>query len=1037
MSESPDALGAIPLDDPVLAHADAIVEPAIDPQLDLLPTNLMTWENFERLLLRLGRDVLGLRSLSFFGKRGQAQKGLDVVGVNADGRPEGIQAKRYQHFSVADLDAAVEKYAQSTLPFDLARFIVGVGTTVHDRDVAERKIALNEAHHPLEIDIWDQSRLSEMLRDQPQIVIEFFGSAAAERFCVPHRFTPVEVASSDALATADAVLRGPLAVAGAQELLNRAENLVANDPAAALALYRDVQHRLTSAGFPGHAAEFDHTVAGLCIRAGEERAAIRVLFDSLWAAERANDSLRADRVVSTLRSVAGYGEFGPTRAQSAVTPTLGAAFEMADFVADHLHQPVPVRIDLPADAVALADAQDRARTILVAAERALGDDNLTWIASHREEIDSAAAEVAGTYDDVALRLRLTVADATGDWADLVRSARTGMRRDLKALTLARHARYQTLQGAFLYGDGDWSEAIGEACLARRHEDAADWLYSQRFVANRHQGVVEDRWHPIARALADLPSQPRLVTTASDCRQRALAALHYDRQRVAAISLRRYLLDAVRSGSVNDEIDARRLLGQVYCDTGNLTLAAYYLIHGGEADAARSAADAFGDNYQDVTALMTGPLSWVAATALQFTTEQADLIPDENVDAVVDTALGAIRDVASGARIDSPVLSPQVYLSAYGLLGALAERFSVADARAVLDMLADAVNLPEHHYRRTDGSHVKIAAGIARAFTGDLQSTALEHLVGLYARGAHPFGTAARETLMANIDQIGARMHELAEGGHHEAAALIAFSDPDQIAPKDADAAAQRLRQPTKNGPNHFSTGTGAVSDSLLATVLPAEDRAACIEMLMSNARSPYEGAQNRSSYMLAAANLTEGLDEHHGREFFDAALSFAAHPPPSQVDIFNASMRNPLGGMRVNNRSDCRPSATYLAGVLAQTPDDKRVVRDAALRLIGADADDDYRVAKTLLVVQSELGDSAPMLAQGGWPLRSLAAIIWAESIDLPAELGMALSRDTDVRVRRALATAVRVKDDQRIEAVRAVLETDPRWSVRSLLRSG
>lgn len=236
------------------------------------------------------------------------------------------------------------------------------------------------------------------------------------------------------------------------------------------------------------------------------------------------------------------------------------------------------------------------------------------------------------------------------------------------------------------------------------------------------------------------------------------------------------------------------------------------------------------------------------------------------------------------------------------------------------------------------------------------------------------------------------MHELAEGGHHEAAALIAFSDPDQIAPQDADAAAQRLRQPTKNGPNHFSTGTGAVSDSLLATVLPAEGRAACIEMLLSNARSPYEGAQNRSSYLLAAANLTEGLDEHHGRAFFDAALSFAAHPPPSQVDIFNASMRNPLGGMRVNDRSDCRPSATYLAGVLAQTPDDKRVVRDAALRLIGADADDHYRVAKTLQVVQSELGDSAPMLAQGGWPLRSLAAIIWAESIDLPAELGMALS---------------------------------------------
>jgi hypothetical protein len=93
VSESPSELQAIPLDDPILAPADGMVEPAVDPQLDLLPTNAMTWENFERLLLRLARDVLGLRSLSFFGKRGQAQKGLDVVGVNVDGRPEGIQAK--------------------------------------------------------------------------------------------------------------------------------------------------------------------------------------------------------------------------------------------------------------------------------------------------------------------------------------------------------------------------------------------------------------------------------------------------------------------------------------------------------------------------------------------------------------------------------------------------------------------------------------------------------------------------------------------------------------------------------------------------------------------------------------------------------------------------------------------------------------------------------------------------------------------------------------------------------------------------------
>jgi hypothetical protein len=214
----------------------------------------------------------------------------------------------------------------------------------------------------------------------------------------------------------------------------------------------------------------------------------------------------------------------------------------------------------------------------------------------------------------------------------------------------------------------------------------------------------------------MPTQPRLVTTADDCRERALAALHYEKARVAAINLRRYLLDAVRSGSLNDEVDARRLLGQTYCDTQNLVDTAYYSIQGGDYETAPVAAAAFGDAYQDVTEFMKGPLSWVVASALQFATEQADLIPDDEVESVVELAIAAINDAMTGTRVESPILSPQMYLSAYGLLAALAARLSATQARAVLDMLAGAVVVKEHHYRPTDGSHVEIAAGIVRTHT---------------------------------------------------------------------------------------------------------------------------------------------------------------------------------------------------------------------------------------------------------------------------------------------------------------------------------
>ena len=106
-------------------------------------------------------------------------------------------------------------------------------------------------------------------------------------------------------------------------------------------------------------------------------------------------------------------------------------------------------------------------------------------------------------------------------------------------------------------------------------------------------------------------------------------------------------------------------------------------------------------------------------------------------------------------------------------------------------------------------------------------------------------------------------------------------------------------------------------------------------------------------------------------------------------------------------------------------------MRDAALRLVGVGSDDDYRVTTALQLVQSELGDSIGLLAQGSWTLRSLAAILWAESTDLPDDLGLAFSQDRDVRVRRSLASALANAEHRQDANARDILLHDPRWSVR------
>jgi hypothetical protein len=1022
------------LDDPLLEPPSVVVSPLVDPQLEYLPIDQMSWENFERLLLRVAEEIRGLHSVMKFGNPGQAQKGLDVIGVNADGRAEGIQSKRRKSFTANDLDAAVEKYTTATLSFPLARLAIGLSKPMAERKIVEHLIDLNVTLAPLEIDIWDQDKLSRMLRPFPQIVTEFFGQATAARFCTEHSVITVEIAGEAAVATADAVSRGPLTTVGGRQKVEEARVIAATDPAAALALYRDVQSSLTAAGFPAHAAEFDEQVAYLLVATGAESDAVGVVLERLWVAERADDSLSAQVAARTLKSLAGFSDLDFIQPTEDSSTLLVSAALVAEFVADNLHQPVPTELELPVEAMRHLSPEDRSQTVLFAAERALCDDDFDWLDRQKDLMADSAFDVASVRDDVALRLELAIAESTGEWNDLLHRARTTTRRDLGALTLARYARYTMWRGDYLGADRAWEEAINHACLSHRNEDAIDWLYSRRLVTNRHAPVHEDEWHPLARSLSNLTSRPRLVTSTSTSREYALAALHHGKERVAAVNLRRYLCDAIRSGSLVDEIDARGLLGDLYAKTNEMQLAARQLILAHDYESARSVARDLGDTFLDVSDLAESPVSWVTATAFEFTAGQADVVPDDVVDGLVGTALAAIQDVQSERRVDSPIYSPQIVRSAYNLIGELSERLNHDHAASVLQSLSDHVTAREHHYWMTDESHIRIAAGIALTASGDLKVVALEHLMGLYERRAHPFSNTARDALKANMDAVQAHLQRLADNDHHDAAALLATIDERQIRHEDSRAAAQRLQRPTTNSAGRYAEGTRAINDSLLARDLPPDERAACIEALLAKARSPFEGSGNRHTYFMAAANLSEGIAEERRQSFFADVVDFVKNPPPSQPDILNASMTSPLGMMRWDGNLDSRPSAVLAAGFFAHEDGEKGLVRDLAFRLIGIAGDQDYYLAQALQVLKVDLAEIAPMLSQAGWALRSVAAIAWASTATIAPEVGERLSADSDARVRRSLATALKKSPETRTANVRAKLAVDPRWSVRSIL---
>jgi hypothetical protein len=159
-------------DEELLVPPTEVTDAAVDPLLELLPTHEMTWPSFESLLKRVSREVQGLRAVRLYGVPGQAQEGIDLVGINPAGENEAVQGKRYQAFTVGDLDKAVGKYLDGALPFAIRRLAVGVSCRANDKNVANRLIKLNEQHTGVEFELWDRDRLSEMLRNRPDIVRE-------------------------------------------------------------------------------------------------------------------------------------------------------------------------------------------------------------------------------------------------------------------------------------------------------------------------------------------------------------------------------------------------------------------------------------------------------------------------------------------------------------------------------------------------------------------------------------------------------------------------------------------------------------------------------------------------------------------------------------------------------------------------------------------------------------------------------------------------------------------------------------------------
>ncbi|WP_329000885.1 hypothetical protein OHA18_41450 [Kribbella sp. NBC_00709] len=1008
LEESPTAIAAAPVMD----------------SLDLLPFNEMTWENFEKLLWQVMRDVEGLREALIYGERGQAQFGLDVVAWTPGGSAVALQSKRYKRFGPADLKAAVEKFQTTERPFEVERLIIAVGRKVQTTEAAKMLATLQRELAPIRLDLWDSRNLSEQLRDQPSIVIRFFGMPTAVRFCDPFTIDPLVVPTGNAVVARDALARTPEVATGAADLLRQAE-VQSTDPAHALSLIEAAQTKLREAGFGGHAAQHEATRARLLVQLGRGEEAVRSTLDRLWFALDQGLTGTAQSLQRELH------ELAQTVTGSERSRELDKVPDAAMHVYFHPLGDVP-----ETSALLVGDPIDRARLGVLAGETELANDRSEWLADAQETLSALQESIDDPH--IRTRLRLLVAEADGDWRALLADARTRRLGDaLNGLVTARYARRCALNQEFELAEGSWAEAAGDACLAQRWTDAYRWVFSRRAFRGRWRPFTSDELLPLQLAMRDMGPASTIVPIDEQAYEGALDGLRRGNLRSAAISAQRALRDAVATADWPGEEQARRVLASVLGEVGELQRSARHLARAGDVNGIKKLAEANSLTFIDSVTDLAAPNYWTVGTTYQLLAVQVDLVPDSLVGQIADHVLEEFASADDGRLIDLRGFNTSRYQGAHKALAGIAHRLTERRARLALQHFKTQPAVDSNHYRYHDEDEAVAVARIARS-RPRLRRSALHHLIPLLARSQ----SARNGTTLAVVDEffeaVRSLLEKLAAEGNQWAQQVIA-AQTSEISNADAtEGALTRLTTPLEHVPGVFTSGTSGIPDSVFARNLPAARRIPAIEELFRRANDPLVGSNDRCEYLIAVSNLVTDLRERDRVRFLAAASQCATNPTPSEHDAFERQFGHQLGAVHFKHVDrDIRNRAIFLAAHLVKKRAERANVRNLAFALLGDGTDSDRWAAEALrdLGLDTIKGDVGSLVSHG-WAPRSLAGILWVK-YGKPEFVGQRLARDPDVRVRRALARAMAGEPPEEFhQPVRALLEQDPCYSVRTTLHT-
>jgi energy-coupling factor transporter ATP-binding protein EcfA2 len=162
------------------------VVPPVSTRAQELPFGSLSWENFERLCLRLASRAARVEHCQLYGIRGQDQEGIDLYARPSFGAKYRVyQCKKEKTFGPAKIKTAVEKFLKGKWIEKTDTFVLCTQESLEPTALAEELERQTSALREKGITLltWDNRQLSIALKQLPEIVDDFFGREWVREFC--------------------------------------------------------------------------------------------------------------------------------------------------------------------------------------------------------------------------------------------------------------------------------------------------------------------------------------------------------------------------------------------------------------------------------------------------------------------------------------------------------------------------------------------------------------------------------------------------------------------------------------------------------------------------------------------------------------------------------------------------------------------------------------------------------------------------------------------------------------------------------------